>query len=91
MQLLPNDLDTHTCQEASASTPWDCNFLFLLGVVFIVPKQKPKGCFFHGAGIWNFLLCLVVVEVSAIPQALTDDHFSLAAVFFSFSDLSGGP
>lgn len=40
---------------------------------------------------YPFLLCLVVVEVSAIPQALTDDHFSLAAVVFSFSDLSGGP
>ncbi len=39
---------------------------------------------------YPLLLCLVVGEVSAIPQALTDDHFSLAAVFVSFSDLSGG-
>lgn len=40
---------------------------------------------------YPFFLCLVIVAVSAIPQALTDDHFSLAAVFFSFSELSGGP
>jgi len=28
---------------------------------------------------YSFFLCLVVVEVSAIPQALTDDHFSCSS------------
>lgn len=56
-------------------------------------NRNPKAVFFTEQNMecFYFFLCLVIVAVSAIPQALTDDHFSLAAVFFSFSELSGGP
>lgn len=35
--------------------PGIVTFSFCWGVVFIVPKQKPKGCFFHGAEYGMFL------------------------------------